>query len=136
MGCRPLLSRLITILRRTVPFNITIVQVYARTSDYDSNEVEEFCDQLQSAIDQTPKNDILVVQGYWNAKVGKDACGNWQGMCGPFKNWKGEQCSEIDENLRKNNGKRAYQLVKDLATVKHGKASTVQDRSGKCLTEE
>ena len=49
---------------------------------------------------------------------------------------KREQCSEIEENLRKNNSKRAYQLVKDLATVKQGKATTVQDHSGKCLTEE
>ena len=48
----------------------------------------------------------------------------------------GEQCSEIEENLRKNNSKRACQLVKDLTTVKQGKATTVQDRSGKCLTEE
>ena len=52
------------------------------------------------------------------------------------KNWIGEQCSEIEENLRSNNSKRAYQLVKDLTTVKQGKAATVQDRSGKCLTEE
>ena len=50
------------------------------------------------------------------------------------ENWIGEQCIEIKENLRKN-GKRAYQLVKDLTTVKQGKATTVQDRSGKCLTE-
>ena len=48
----------------------------------------------------------------------------------------GEQCSEIEENLRKNNSKRAYQLVKDLTTVKQGKATTVLDRSGKCLTKE
>ena len=34
------------------------------------------------------------------------------------ENWIGEQCSEIEENLRKNNGKRSYQLVKDLTTVK------------------
>ena len=47
----------------------------------------------------------------------------------------GEQCSETDENLRKNNSKRAYHLVKDLTTVKQGKATTVQDRLGKCLTE-
>ena len=40
------------------------------------------------------------------------------------------------QNLRKNNNKRACQLVKDLTTVKQGKAATVQDRSGKCLTEE
>ena len=52
------------------------------------------------------------------------------------ENWIGEQCSETEENLRKNNSKRAYQLVEDLTTVKQGKATTVQDRSGKCLTEE
>ena len=50
------------------------------------------------------------------------------------ENWIGEQCSEIEENLRKNNSKRAYQLVKD--SMKQGKATTVQDRSGKYLTEE
>ena len=47
------------------------------------------------------------------------------------ENWIGEQCSEIEENLRKNNSKRAYELVKDLTTVKQGKVATVQDRSGK-----
>ena len=52
------------------------------------------------------------------------------------ENWIGEQCSEIEENLRLNNSKRAYQLVKDLTTVKQGKATTVQDHSGKCLSEE
>ena len=50
--------------------------------------------------------------------------------------WIGEQCSEIEQNLRKNNSKRAYQMVKNLTTVKQKKATTVQDRSGKCLTEE
>ena len=52
------------------------------------------------------------------------------------ENWIGQQCSEIEQNLRKSNSKRAYQLVKDLTTVKQGKATTVQDRSGKCLTKE
>ena len=52
------------------------------------------------------------------------------------ENWIGEQRSEIEENLSKNNSKRAYQLVKDFTTVKQGEATTVQDRSGKCLTEE
>ena len=52
------------------------------------------------------------------------------------ENWIGEQCSEIEENLRKNNSKRAYQLVKVLTTVKQEKATAVQDRSGICLTEE
>ena len=52
------------------------------------------------------------------------------------ENWIGEQCSAIEENLMKNNSKRVYQFVKDLTTVKQGKTTTVQDRSGKCLTEE
>ena len=52
------------------------------------------------------------------------------------ENWIGEECSEIEDNLGKNNSKRAYQLVKDLTIVKQGKATTVRDRSGKCLTEE
>ena len=39
------------------------------------------------------------------------------------ENWTGEQCCEIEENLRRNNCKRAYQLVKDLTTVKQLKAT-------------
>ena len=52
------------------------------------------------------------------------------------ENCMGEQCTEIEENLKKNNSKWAYKLMKDLTTMKQGKATTVQDRSGKCLTEE
>ena len=86
MGCCPVSSRLITNLLRAVPFNITIVQVYA-TSDYDDNKREELYDQLQNAIDQTQKKDILVVQRDRNAKwAGRVACGNWQGICEPFCN--------------------------------------------------
>ena len=55
-------------------------------SDNDDNEIEEFYGQPQDMIDQTPKMDILVVQADWNAKVSKDACGNWQGICGHFCN--------------------------------------------------
>ena len=52
------------------------------------------------------------------------------------ENWIGEQCSETEETLRKNNSKRAYQLVTGLTTVKQGKVTTVQGHSGKCITEE
>ena len=73
MVCCPVSSRLITICLRAVPFNITIVQAYAPTSDYDDSEIEEFYGQLQNIINQTLKKDILVMEGDWNAKVGKDA---------------------------------------------------------------
>ena len=42
--------------------------------------------KLQETIDQTPKKDILVVQGDWNAKVGKDAQADWGEVCGPYCN--------------------------------------------------
>ena len=45
------------------------------------------------------------------------------------ESWIGEQCSETEENLRKNINKRAYQLVRDLTTVKQENATTVQDCS-------
>ena len=73
LGCRPVSSRLISIRLRTAPFNVTIIQVYAPTSGHDDNEVDNFYRQLQEIIDQTPNKDNLVVQGDWNAKVGRDA---------------------------------------------------------------
>ena len=45
------------------------------------------------------------------------------------ENWIGEQCRETEENLRRNKSKRAYQLVKDLTTVKQGKATAVRERA-------
>ena len=52
------------------------------------------------------------------------------------EDWIGTQCEEIETCLNKNNSKRAYQLVKDLTSEKQGRSSTIQDKSGKCLTEE
>ena len=50
--------------------------------------------------------------------------------------WIQGQCQEVEACLRKNNSKKAYQLVKDLTTEKQVKSTTIQDKSGKCLTEE
>ena len=86
IGCRPISSRLMTMRLRASPFNITIIQVYAPTSSYDDSEVDEFYRELQSLVDQTPKQDILVVQGDWNAEVGEDAQEDWGEVCGPFCN--------------------------------------------------
>ena len=50
--------------------------------------------------------------------------------------WIQGQCQEVEACLRKNNSKKAYQLIKDLTTEKQGKFTAIQDKSGKCLTEE
>ena len=52
------------------------------------------------------------------------------------EDWIGAQCEEFETCLNKNNSKRAYQPVKDLTSEKQGRSSTIQDKSGKCLTEE
>ena len=49
--------------------------------------------------------------------------------------WIEERCSEIDDNLGKNNSKKSYQLVKELTSSK-AKYYTIQDKNGKCLTED
>ena len=50
--------------------------------------------------------------------------------------WIETQCKEMEDNLKMNNIKKAYQLVKDLTTSKQGRTINIQDKNGKCLTEE
>ena len=83
LGCRPASSRLISIRLRAAPFNITVIQVYAPTPGHDNSEVDHIYQRLQETIDKTPKKDILVVQGDWNAKVVKDAQADWGEVCDP-----------------------------------------------------
>ena len=52
------------------PFNITVIQVYALTSNTEEAEVEQFYEDLQDLLGLTHKNDVLFVIGDWNAKVG------------------------------------------------------------------
>ena len=86
IGSCQISSRLMTVRLRASPFNITIIQVYAPISSYDDSDVDEFYRELQSLVDQTPKQDILVVQGDWNAKVREDAQEDSGEVCGPSCN--------------------------------------------------
>ena len=52
------------------PFNITVIQVYAPTSNAEETEVEWFYEDLQDLFELTPKKDVLFIIGDWNAKVG------------------------------------------------------------------
>ena len=52
------------------PFNITVIQVYAQTSNAEEAEVERFYKELQDPLELTPKKDVLFFIGDWNAKVG------------------------------------------------------------------
>ena len=52
------------------PFNITVIQVYALTSNAEEVEVEQFYEDLQDLLELTRKKDVLFIIGDWNAKVG------------------------------------------------------------------
>ena len=52
------------------PFNITIIQVCAPTSNAEEVEVEQFCEDLRDLLELTPKRVVLFIIGDWNAKVG------------------------------------------------------------------
>ena len=52
------------------PFNITVIQVYAPTSNAEEAEVEQFFEDLQDLLVVTPKKDVLLIIGDWNTKVG------------------------------------------------------------------
>jgi len=52
------------------PFNITVIQVYAPTSNTEEGEVEWFYEGLQDLLELKPKKDVLFIIGDWNAKVG------------------------------------------------------------------
>ena len=51
-------------------FNITVIQVYAPSSNAEEAEVERFYKDLQDLLELTPRNDVLFIIGDWNAKVG------------------------------------------------------------------
>ena len=52
------------------PCNITVIQVYALTSNAEEAEVERFYEDLQNLLGLTPKKDVLFIIGDWNAKGG------------------------------------------------------------------
>ena len=52
------------------PLNITVIQVYAPTSNTEEAEVERFYEDLQELLELTPKKDVLFNRGDWNEKVG------------------------------------------------------------------
>ena len=52
------------------PFNITVIQVYAPTSNTELAEIEQFYEDLQDLLELTPKKDVLFIIGDWNAKIG------------------------------------------------------------------
>ena len=70
LGCNLKNYRVISVRFQGKPFNITVIQVYAPTSNAEEAEVEGFYEDLQDLLELTPQKDVLFIIGDWNAKVG------------------------------------------------------------------
>ena len=86
------------------PFNITVIQVYAPTSNAEEAEVEQFCEDLQDFLELTPKKDVLFIIGDWNIKVGSQEI---PGVKGKF-----------DLRVRNEAGQRLLEFCQKNALVK------------------
>ena len=80
------------------PFNITVIQVYAPTSNTEEAEVERFYEDLQDFLELTPPKDVLCIIGDWNAKVGSQET---PGVTGKFglgvQNEAGERLIDLSQ---------------------------------------
>ena len=70
LGCNLKNDRMISVCLKGKPFSITVIQVYAPTSNTEEAEVERFYEDLQDFLELIPKKDVLSMIGDWNAKVG------------------------------------------------------------------
>ena len=70
LGCNTKNDRMISVHFQGKPFIITVIQVYALTSNAEEAEVERFYEDLQDLLELTSKKDVLFFIGDWNAKVG------------------------------------------------------------------
>ena len=93
------------------PFNITVIQAYAPTTNTEEAEVERFYVDLQDLLELTPKKDVLFIRGDWNAKVGSQETPRITGKFGlGIRNEAGQRLTEFCQenalvigNTRSNN---------------------------------
>ena len=83
------------------PFHVTVILVYAPTTNATEAEVEQFCDDLQDLLELTPRKDALFIIGDWNAKVGSQELAGVTGEFGlGVQNEAGQRLTEFcQENV-------------------------------------
>ena len=91
-------DKMISVHFQGKPFNLTVIQVYALSSNAEEAEVERFYEDLQDLLEPTPKKDVLFIIGDWNAKVGSQEI---PGVTGKFglgvQNEAGQRLTEFSQ---------------------------------------
>ena len=100
MGYKPVSDRIIAARFRAQPY-ITVIQVYAPTAASTEEDLEDFYNNLTETVEEVPKQEILIVMGDWNAKIGRENSG-WEKVMGKFgygaRNERGEKLLEFATN--------------------------------------
>ena len=82
------------------PFNITVIQVYAPTSNAEETEVELFYEDLQDLLELTPHKDVLFIKRDWDAKVGSQETPGITGKFGlGIQNEAGQRLTEFAKRM-------------------------------------
>ena len=93
-------DRMISVRLQGKPFSITVIQVYAPTSNPEETKAERFYEDLQDLLELTPKKDVLFIIGDWNAKVGRQET---PGVTGKFdlgmRNEAGQRLIEFSKKM-------------------------------------
>ena len=82
LGCNLKNDKVISVHFQGKPFSITVIQVYAPTTNAKKVEIEWFYLDLQDLLELTPKKDVLFIRGDWNAKIGSKEI---PGVTGKFR---------------------------------------------------
>ena len=100
LRCNPKNDRMISVRFQGKPFNITVIQVYAPTSNAEEAEAQRFYDDLQDLLELTPQKDILFIIGDWNAKVGSQETPGVTGKLGlGMRNEAGQRLIEFCQEM-------------------------------------
>ena len=87
---------MISVLFQGKPFSITVIQVYAPTTNAKEAEVQWFYEDLQDLLELTPQKDVLFIIGDWNANVGSQEIPGETGKFGlGIQNEVGQRLTEL-----------------------------------------
>ena len=96
LGCNLKSDRMIFVRFQGKTFKITVIQVYAPTTNAKEAEVEWFYKDLQDLLELTPKKDVLFIIGDWNAKVANQEIAGVTSKCGlGVQNKAGQRLTEF-----------------------------------------
>ena len=114
LGCNLENDRMISVRFQGKPFNITVIQVYAPTSNAEEAEVECFYKDLQDLLELTPRKDVLFIIGDWNAKGGSQEIPGVSGKFGLGNKWSRAKANRVLPRERTGHSKHPLPTTQEM----------------------